>query len=365
MSFQILGMGTAVPCELVTQADAAELAMRMTAAGNYRMAMIPLLYAKAGVRTRHCVVLDSSTNGAPAEQTFYPAARVEGDRGPSTGERMRRYEHDALEVAVRAASGALEDAAKSAADISHLVTVSCSGFAAPGVDIGLIDRLGLSRGVTRTHVGFMGCHGALNGLRVSRALAEADPGSCVLLCCVELCSLHHQYTSDVQQIVANALFSDGAGAVVGAATTSASNDESWQVIDQQTYLVPDSRELMSWRIFDHGFQMTLSPRVPEAIRESLRPWLSGWLNRQSLEIADIRSWAIHPGGPKILVACGNAIELDDAMMSPSRQVLAEFGNMSSPTVLFILDRIRRQADSRPCVMLAFGPGMTIEAALIR
>ena len=104
------------------------------------------------------------------------------------------------------------DAAKSAADISHLVTVSCSGFAAPGVDIGLIDRLGLSHGVTRTHVGFMGCHGALNGLRAGTALAESDPGACVLLCCVELCSLHHQYTSDVQQIVANALFSDGAGA---------------------------------------------------------------------------------------------------------------------------------------------------------
>jgi predicted naringenin-chalcone synthase len=363
MSFQILGMGTAVPSELVTQVDAAELAVRMTAAGNYQTAMIPLLYAKAGVRTRHCVVLDSSTNGAPAEQTFYPAASIDGDRGPSTGERMRRYEQDALELAVRAASGALADAATSAADVSHLVTVSCSGFAAPGVDIGLIDRLGLSRSVTRTHVGFMGCHGALNGLRVSRALAEADPGSCVLLCCVELCSLHHQYTSDVQQIVANALFSDGAGAIVGA-STSAAGGEAWQVVDQQTHLVPDSRELMSWRIHDHGFQMTLSPRVPEAIRESLRPWLSGWLAGHDLNIADIRGWAIHPGGPKILAACANAIGLDDAMMSPSRQVLAEFGNMSSPTVLFILDWIRRQADSRPCVMLAFGPGMTIEAALL-
>ena len=122
---------------------------------------------------------------------------------------------------------------------------------------------------------------------------------------------------------------------------------------------------MSWRIFDHGFQMTLSPRVPEAIRESLRPWLSGWLAGQGLEIADIRGWAIHPGGPKILAACANALGLDDAMMSPSRQVLAEFGNMSSPTVLFILERIRKQADSRPGVMLAFGPGMTIEAALLR
>ena len=107
MSFQILGMGTAVPRELVTQADAAELAVQMTADGNYQTSMIPLLYSKAGVRTRHCVVLDSSTNGAPAEQTFYPAACVDGDRGPSTGERMRRYEQDALELAVRAARDAL------------------------------------------------------------------------------------------------------------------------------------------------------------------------------------------------------------------------------------------------------------------
>ena len=150
---------------------------------------------------------------------------------------------------------------------------------------------------------------------LAQALAESDPGACVLLCCVELCSLHHQYTSDVQQIVANALFSDGAGAVVGEAA-SAANGEAWQVVDQQTYLVPDSRELMSWRIFDHGFQMTLSPRVPEAIRESLRPWLSGWLAGQGLEIADIRSWAIHPGGPKILAACANAIGLRDATDEP-------------------------------------------------
>jgi predicted naringenin-chalcone synthase len=364
MSFQILGMGTAVPHELVSQEDAAMLAARMLCEGERETAVIPALYAKAGVRKRHCVVLDSSTNGVPASQSFYPTARAEFDRGPTTAERMRRYEREAIELAVRAASGALADAGTSGDNIRHLVTVSCSGFGAPGVDIGLIDRLGLSRSVTRTHVGFMGCHGALNGLRVAQALTETGGGD-VLLCCVELCSLHHQYTSDLQQIVANALFSDGAGAIVGSAENCAAQEAVWQVVDQQTYVVPETDDLMSWRIHDHGFQMTLSPRVPDVIGESLRPWMACWLTKHRLAISDIGGWAIHPGGPRILTACGNALGLDEEMLRLSRGVLADFGNMSSPTVLFILERLQHKANTRPCVMLAFGPGMTIESALLR
>jgi predicted naringenin-chalcone synthase len=362
MSFQIVGLGTAVPHEVVTQDDAARMAVELWGGQTTHVATIPALYRRAGVRTRHSVVLTSSTNGEPASQSFYLAAEARGDRGPSTGDRMRRYESDALALATRAAEEALDRANWAAKSIAHLVTVSCSGFSAPGVDIGLIGELGLRRHVSRTHIGFMGCHGALNGLRVARSLAAADPGERVLLVCVELCSLHQQYTNDAQQIVANALFSDGAAAIAGQFRESGAR---WRVADQQSCLLPGTEELMSWRIGDHGFKMQLSPRVPVAIRDSLGPWMSEWLAQHSLEIEDVRGWAIHPGGPRILTACADALGLDHSQLAPSQAILATYGNMSSPTVLFILERLRDEGMTPPCVMLAFGPGLTVEAALVR
>src|SRR6185312_7307169 len=135
--------------------------------------------------------------------------------GPTTGERMRIYAEEAGPLAVRAAKIALAEAATPAADITHLVTVSCTGFAAPGVDYSLIRGLGMASTVQRTHVGFMGCHGALNGLRVANAFASADPNARVLLCAVELCSLHYYYGNEADKLVANAIFADGAAAIVG------------------------------------------------------------------------------------------------------------------------------------------------------
>ncbi len=225
-----------------------------------------------------------------------------------------------------------------------------------------MESLGLNRGVSRTHIGFMGCHGALNGLRVAAALSSSAPAGRVLLCCVELCSLHHQYAAAPQQVVANALFSDGAAAIVGAAGYA--ENSSWRVVDHFSLLLPETAELMAWRIGDNGFDMRLSPHVPGVIRDMLRPWLCEQLSRHALTIADVRAWAIHPGGPRILTACAESLGLDQDCLAPSQQVLADYGNMSSPTVLFILEQLRTRGDALPCVVLAFGPGLAIEAALI-
>ena len=184
----------------------------------------------------------------------------------------------------------------------------------------------------------------------------------MLLCAVELCSLHHQYHWQPDQIVANALFADGAAALVVRAETVAQG--GWRVVDQRSVVIPDSTELMHWRIGDHGFQMTLSTQVPQVICDKLQPWLAAWLDEHGLDVGSVGSWAIHPGGPRILEACAQAMGLDAARLVDSQEILAEFGNMSSPTVLFILDRLRRRDAPRPCVMLAFGPGLTIEAALL-
>jgi predicted naringenin-chalcone synthase len=362
MSFRISGIGTAVPSELITQDDSARLAIELAGKGETHAPAIHALYRKTGVRKRHSTLITTSTNGQPATQTFFPIATGAGDRGPTTGDRMRRYEHAALGLATEAARVALDESITTPDEIAHLVTVSCTGFSAPGVDIGLVESLGLDRSVSRTHVGFMGCHGALNGLRVAAALGHSAPPSKVLLCCVELCSLHHQYAADPQQVVANALFSDGAAAIVG--NVDDSSDRPWRLVDQFSHVLPETTDLMAWRIGDNGFDMRLSPHVPGVIKQMLKPWLCSQLARHALKIEDIQSWAIHPGGPRILTACAESLGLDYACLAPSQQVLADYGNMSSPTVLFILDQLRSQANSLPCVMLAFGPGLTIEAALI-
>jgi predicted naringenin-chalcone synthase len=207
----------------------------------------------------------------------------------------------------------------------------------------------------------MGCHGALNGLRVARALTGSDPAAHVLLCAAELCSLHFQYGWDSDQAVANALFADGAAALVGASEPAGAS--LWRVAANGSCLVPDTADVMTWLIGDHGFEMTLSPRVAQLIATHLQPWLVGWLDLQGIALNDVASWAIHPGGPRVIDAVQEALGLDRSATTESREVLASYGNVSSPTVLLILERLQHAGATRPCVALAFGPGLTIEATL--
>ncbi len=319
-----------------------------------------------------CATGDSN---AVERQTFYEVADDRDDRGPTTAARMQRYEVEAPTLAEQACRQALQSAGLEPQNIDHLVTVSCSGFNAPGFDLALYPRLGLDPNTSRTHVGFMGCHGALNAMRVATSLAKSAPDTNVLVCAVELCTLHHQYTDEPQQIVANSLFADGAAAAIvsnrtrptATASTNghARSSSDWHIIASGSFLVPESTEAMSWRIGDNGFCMTLSAQVPELIKSQLKPWLESWLARHDHKLSDIASWAVHPGGPRILSATASALELEKDALDTSIGVLSECGNMSSPTILFILDRLRQQQAPRPCVALAFGPGLVVEALLLR
>ena len=365
MAIMLRGMGTAVPEHSISQNDAAEMAVGLCCSTAQQTKLLPALYRRTGVRTRHSVILEASTNGEPAQQSFYANARDDEDSGPPTSVRMDRYEREAGQLACIAAGRAIGNSGVDARNITHLITVSCSGFNAPGFDVSLITDLPLNLSVERTHIGFMGCHAALNGLRVARAFLRADPSAVVLLCAVELCSLHQQYGWIPEQIVANALFADGAAAVVLTSDDVTPDSMVTPMLrGNASHVLPDSTDFMSWRIKDSGFEMTLSARLPDLIESSLCDWLTGWLSRFELTPADIASWAIHPGGPRVLSATGNALNLADELLQPSRDVLAEYGNMSSPTVLFILSRLASQNSTGPCVMLGFGPGITIEAALI-
>jgi predicted naringenin-chalcone synthase len=358
MPATIAGIATALPEHRIDQTDAARIARSFSCETKPQERTFAAIFRASGVKTRHSAVLDASEGELESRQSFY------GTTSPTTRQRMSVYEDQAGPLAARAAAGALADARIEPGSVTHVVTVSCTGFAAPGIDHALIRRLGLSPGVARTHVGFMGCHGLLNGLRVARAFVGADPSACVLLCAAELCSLHFQYGWDTERIVANALFADGAAAMAILDRPEHRASAAYTVLGMGSALLPDSEDAMTWRVGDHGFAMTLSPRVPELIGDHVRPWLSAWLAHHGQTIESVGSWAVHPGGPRILSAFGEAAGLDPSALSASLGVLADYGNMSSPTIGFILERLRAAGAPRPCVAIGFGPGLAIEAALL-
>jgi predicted naringenin-chalcone synthase len=366
MSFAILGLGTAVPATRVDQEEAVAAARVICRPDEQQAKLLPFFYRLTGIETRHMVVApdvmrDVLEGTCSTGSAFLPGS---GEGGPTTRQRMEHYTQYAGPLALEASRHALEQSDLSPGEITHLITVSCTGFMAPGVDRVLITGLNLPATVERTQVGFMGCHGAFNGLRAGRAFTSADPAARVIVCAVELCSLHYHYGWDPEKMVANALFADGAAAVVGAPATAGPPD-TWCVAATGSCLFPDSADAMTWAIGDHGFEMTLSPRVPDLIGAYLRPWLEAWLGRHGVRLSEVASWAIHPGGPRILLAIEKALGLPRAANAVARAVLAECGNMSSPTVLFLLERLRARQAPRPCVALGFGPGLTAEALLFQ
>lgn len=356
MSLRIAGLGIASPEHKLPVDLAIEMAQRLCCQTPKQARLAEAAYRRSGVAERQTCV--------PGTDAF----RWEGTpHGPTLGERMAMYEEHAGPLATRSARAALEDADIEPQRVTHLVTVSCTGFEAPGIDVQLVNTLGLVPGVQRVNVGFMGCHGAINGLRVARGLAAAEQDAVVLLVATELCGIHYAYGWDPERLVGNALFGDASAAIVGVSTPSESSEGEcgWQLTDTGSCLLPDSTDLMSWRVRDHGFEMTLSSKLPALIENQLAGWLPGWLAERGVALEEVGCWAIHPGGPKVLTAVEAALGLDASATAESRNVLREHGNVSSATVLLLADRLRRSNAPGPCVMLGFGPGIYAEVALWR
>ena len=354
MTIAIQGLGTAVPELAIGPDQAAEYLSELGGFDAGQTRKLRALQRRSGVLTRHAALLRGNGRG----QTL---ALAPGE-GSSTAGRMARYAEVAPALALAASTEALQRAACDALEITHLVTVSCTGFQAPGVDAYLIKQLGLPATVRRLHVGFMGCHGALNALGAADGFVAADPEARVLLCAVELCTLHAPDSWIPERIVPSALFADGAASAV---LSAAGGEQVWTANSFGSVLMPESESDMGWRVGDRGFEMNLSARVPALIQRHLRPWLTAWLDGLGLALEDVRSWAVHPGGPRILDAVGAALELPQGALDVSREVLATHGNMSSPTVLFILRRLEERGAEGPCVALGFGPGLVAEGMLLR
>jgi predicted naringenin-chalcone synthase len=241
--------------------------------------------------------------------------------------------------------------------ITHLIITCCTGFSAPGVDFQIIERCGLPRSIERTIVGFMGCYAAMNALKLARHIIRSEPDAKVLVLNLELCTLHLQETANIEQMLSFFLFGDGCAACLITADPQGVALDSFHAV-----LAPATEELITWGIGDMGFDMVLSGQVPAAIRRSLSEERDAIL--RGAVVRDIDLWAIHPGGRTVLDAVERALELQPDALRASREVLRCYGNMSSPTVMFVLKALmeRQAAGQRGCAM-AFGPGLVAETML--
>ncbi|WP_394216386.1 type III polyketide synthase [Brachybacterium vulturis] len=291
---------------------------------------------------------------------------------PPTGARNQVYEREATALYERVAAAALEAAEGiSAADVTHVITVSCTGFFAPGPDYRIVRSLGLDSSVQRYHLGFMGCYAALPALRQAQTICRADPDAVVLMATVELCTLHVRPSNDPDTIVGSSLFADGAAAAIITGKDLPASTPLLELDHFETVLTPVGEEAMAWRIGDHGFEMVLGTYVPHIIDEhitgALEPLFAHEPELAGLPHRDIEHWAIHPGGRSILDKVEAKLDLTESQLVPARETLRDFGNMSSATVMFVLQRILRSATAgrreRVCAM-AFGPGLTVETALL-
>lgn len=355
----LLGIGTATPAP-VLQSEAIKIAEEIACETDGQRAWLRRVFTRSGVESRGCVLED----GKSGVRDFFPSPAEIGPRGPTIAARMARYAIEAPKLLEQSARIALEEANLAPDDITHIITVSCTGFFAPGLDVQAITRLHLRPDIRRTQIGFMGCHAAFNALATARDAVRADPAARVLVCCVELSTLHFAYGWQPEKLVANALFADGAAAcIVGAAS---SDVDAWTLRHSASMLLPESQNAMTWNIGDHGFEMTLSAELPALISAHAKSWCEAWLGKNNLTIADIHKWAIHPGGPKILGAVRDALLLCDSDLRASSEILARHGNMSSATVLFILKKLAEEATGgQHCVALGFGPGLMMEGMLLK
>jgi alkylresorcinol/alkylpyrone synthase len=302
------------------------------------------IFANSGITTRHMLI----------------DPRIEGDiPNWGTARRMERYIADAVPLGKEAVAKALKSAGLRPQDVGLLAVASCTGYATPGLDLKIAGQLGMSNTVERLLIGHMGCYAAIPGLGAVSDFT-ASRGRPAVLLCLELCSLHIQPpTGDLRQVVAHALFGDAAAAVVVEPGTAG----GYAVVDMAAATDHRTAGQMTWEITDYGFRLSLSPKVPTSLAESVGTVVRDQLLApHGLHVEDIAGWAVHPGGRAILEVVAERLALPAGALQASYDVLDEYGNCSSSTVLMVLQRL--QQTSGPTVAMAFGPGLTLYASLL-
>lgn len=350
-SCYIQAIGTAVPGRRLEADEAAALltqACRSPRTARLMRRIIPL----TGIRTRHLAVLEHQFDERGRHRVYLPAA--EQPNGPTMGTRNALFERAAAPLVLRAVAGLSRDAL---AGVDTLVTCSCTHASSPGLERPILSQTPVPASADRWNLGFMGCSAGLAGVRLVHQMAARRPRALIVAC--ELSSLHFQYSDDLDQLTANLLFADGAAAMLLGPQPSAA-----RVVACACVALPAHAEQMVWFADDYGLRLELSQDLPDTLAGRLPEAIDRFLGERGLGRADVCHWLVHPGGPQIVDAVERALELGADRLALSRAVLRDYGNMSSPTIFFILSALLEQRVDGRCVLLAFGPGLTIEMALL-
>jgi len=345
--------------------EAASAKMQEWAPDDRTRRIIRVLYRQSGIARRHSVV----TNFEGEEQSgFFKTGPDSTRQGPGTAARNEIFARESRRLSVDLARKVLDNCpGVGPNDVTHVVTVSCTGFYNPGPDYYILRDLGIPLSAQRYHLGFMGCYAAFPALRMAAQFCEANPDAVVLVMCLELCSLHIQLKAKEDYLLANSLFADGAGAAIVSAREPAPGRSAFRIGDFHSALVTSGEQDMAWRIGDHGFDIALSSYVPKIIGANVREFIEPALAGSGVALGDVETWAVHPGGKAIIDQVQGSLGLRPEQVRASRDVLRDYGNMSSATVLFVLRDILRDRPpgtaERVCAM-AFGPGLTVEMALL-
>lgn len=354
-SIAILGIGTAVPPYLVDQADTARRLVDALSDKPDSARWGRRIFKQCGVQSRY--TCEPNLLAEAAECRYLPSASPE--TAPSTAERMGIYKRESVPLGLHAARQALADGEVDAAEITHLITVSCTGQFLPGMDAAIIHQLGLAPTITRIPLNFLGCAAGLKAIGLSRQIVSNDSNANVLVVCVELCTLHIQPSGDKESLFAASFFGDGASAcVIGAGKPH--HRPIFALGEERSVLLPECAEEMVWEVGNHGFDLYLSPHIPKLIGEFIPAEVKQLCGDEALDL-----WAIHPGGKGIIDILQNKFELTDVQTSHSLGVLRDYGNVSSATILFVLNAMRSHLQETGServggIALAFGPGLTAE-----
>ena len=355
MTSYLSHIGTALPKHKFYQSNVINYILEHGSYGVDDVRKLKTIYRASGIDTRYSVLPDFAQE---SKQNFL---FLNGTK-PGLNNRMNVYKENALNLAVDAIKNALCE--EHLFKVTHLITVSCTGMYAPGLDIDLVKALPLPKNTARACVNFMGCYGVFNAICLADSISKADQNNLVFIVSVELCTLHYTNTPSLDQMLANALFADGAASVLVSGKPL--TNKSFRIKSAHTEIFPEHEDQMAWNIGDHSFEMILSDKLSSHIRKQIPDFVSKLLQADT-QLKGISYAAIHPGGKKILMDIEKELSLDQEMTKYSHEVLREYGNMSSATILFVLQKILQQPDhdsEKQILAMAFGPGITIEGLLL-
>lgn len=361
----ITSIGTATPQFKRSQLEAAELISDALNLKPHEKRLLRSIYKSTGIESRYSVLGDYCKKIGEFE--FFPNDPAKSF--PSTAERMKIYKNNALGLALSAVNNCLFNLNTfNKIEITHLITVSCTGMYAPGVDIEIVQALQLNPTTKRTTINFMGCYGAFNGLKLAESICKAEPNANVLVVCIEICTIHFQKNTNMDNIISNAIFADGAAAALIQNSTP-QHRKCLKLANFYCALLPQSNKEMAWCIGDNGFDIVLSSYLPEIVQSNISEFIQMLLIQNKIALSEIDFFAIHPGGNKILQACEKALGIKKEDNRYAYKILKNYGNMSSATILFVLNEIfcevLQNDHNKSLLSCAFGPGLTFESMLLQ